>query len=591
MLSRVLQGEFLRVLKSPLRFRPANVAFVFLPFAFNACETVRHVPAEGPTAAVQAAAALKSPRARTSKQRLASVSNVASVIKAGETSSFVITLSKANSTSPTNINYQLTGSALLGLDYNVASQSTFLTIPAGARSTTLGVTALDSGATLSKTATMVLRSGAGYKVSNTAAQNKITIQAAPTPTATPIPTPSPIPQPEVWIAVRTDGLPGTGTQADPYDGSTAEKFDEAMLRLPWTGLNIHLIGSGPFRSDLRHNWHLHSGWTLSGDGMDVTVVQMVGNLGGVTGGASLLSSDPNYTTDNVTIRDLTVDCNWPELSATADDGAGGEKNAKIGAVVLWGSNNLVQRVRSINSYGSWANLKEQFAIMLIAPRTGDGTNNVIDSCRAELPRGNYGNPFALAGWVDSSPKHIQISSKVISCTAIGVNDGNNSGFTSGGVNLGNVKNCVIDGNTFIDCNGAAYTDTGTVDGLTVSNNHVVRGWLGVGIHSSALPKQNIVVTGNDFLIQNRYSNGASYGVSVDYGPTTNVTIDGNTFNFEASGNGQREFLAVEGAHLTNTTISNNVIGSAACPVYNRVTGTGLNMFNNHAPDGSRVNGL
>lgn len=32
----------------------------------------------------------------------------------------------------------------------------------------------------------------------------------------------------VWIAYRTDGVAGTGTQNDPYDGSTATKFDGLM---------------------------------------------------------------------------------------------------------------------------------------------------------------------------------------------------------------------------------------------------------------------------------------------------------------------------------------------------------------------------
>src|SRR5207302_10812344 len=42
-----------------------------------------------------------------------------------------------------------------------------------------------------------------------------------------------LPAPEVWIAVRSDGLPGSGTQADPYNGSTPEKFDGLLNRLQW----------------------------------------------------------------------------------------------------------------------------------------------------------------------------------------------------------------------------------------------------------------------------------------------------------------------------------------------------------------------
>src|SRR5206468_663403 len=100
---------------------------------------------------------------------------------------------------------------------------------------------------------------------------------------------------------------------------------------------------------------------------------------------------------------LTIDGNWPEIGSTAPDGIGGEKQTGVSAVALSGSNNLLERVRCINTYGSWTNAKEHFALFLIGPRNGDGTNNVISNCRAELPRGSYGNPFALAGWMFSPP--------------------------------------------------------------------------------------------------------------------------------------------------------------------------------------------
>jgi hypothetical protein len=33
---------------------------------------------------------------------------------------------------------------------------------------------------------------------------------------------------EVWICVRTDGSRGDGTKENPYDGSTADVFDDLM---------------------------------------------------------------------------------------------------------------------------------------------------------------------------------------------------------------------------------------------------------------------------------------------------------------------------------------------------------------------------
>src|SRR5205823_10267867 len=106
------------------------------------------------------------------------------------------------------------------------------------------------------------------------------------------------------------------------------------------------------------------------------------------------------------------------------------------------------------------------------------------------------------------------------------------GFTSGGVNLANVKDCEIDGNTFIDCFGTAYSDTGSIDGLRVTNNTVIRGWQGVGLANPYLPKQNVVISGNNLNIQNRLSDDRSYGIVVSRGTTSNITISNNQITFD-----------------------------------------------------------
>jgi len=37
---------------------------------------------------------------------------------------------------------------------------------------------------------------------------------------------------DVWVAYRTDGVAGSGTQSDPFDGSTQAKFDALMNAMP-----------------------------------------------------------------------------------------------------------------------------------------------------------------------------------------------------------------------------------------------------------------------------------------------------------------------------------------------------------------------
>jgi hypothetical protein len=395
---------------------------------------------------------------------------------------------------------------------------------------------------------------------------------------------------DIWISTRTDGLPGSGTQTDPYDGSTPQKFDALLHGFYGTNnLGIHLIGAGPFRTFVNRNWEVQPGWVISGDGMFNTTVQLTGNVAGMSGVTAFVSN-PNVATDNVTIRDLTIDCNWAELSQTADTGFNAEKKITVTAVGIYGSNNLLERVRSINSYGSQANHLEHFTLFLGGSRLGHSTNGVIQNCRAELPQGNYGNPFCLSGWNVSLPGYLLTNSKVVGCTAVGVSNGRSFGFTSGGVNFANIKNCQVDSNTFVDCFGAAYTDSGSVDGLDITNNTVTRGWQGVGLANSALPKQNITISGNNFQIQNRNQGGTNCGIVNGWGPATNLAIINNTITFDTSGFGYMQYWGIMvPLSNTNTTISNNVVGVPTSGVLGSgASGTGLFMFNNRTPAGALI---
>jgi hypothetical protein len=352
-------------------------------------------------------------------------------------------------------------------------------------------------------------------------------------------------------------------------------------------LGVHLIGAGPFKTDVRHNWFVRSGWTVSGDGMDVTKVQLTGNVAGIHYQLNCFSSDPNIATDNVTITNLTCDANWAELSTTADTGANGEKNIKTAAVLLYGSNNLVDHVRSTNTYGSWANAQEHFAICQSAPRNHDGTNDTIQFCRADSPFGNYGNPFSLSGWVNTLPATVLQNSKVIQSTAVGNQDGANDGFTSGGVNAANLQNCTIDSNTFTDCEAAYHQDTGSCDGVQITNNTVVRGWYGVALLNSVAPKQNITISGNNLNIQNRLVGGAGYGVVATYAETANLTITNNIITQDLSGTGLQQIYGLSTLLLQNATITGNTI----TPRYNRTSGSNMTISNNLQPDGQPVPGL
>src|SRR5258708_1140846 len=83
----------------------------------------------------------------------------------------------------------------------------------------------------------------------------------------------------VWVAVRTDGISGSGTQSDPYDGSTSTKFDALMDG--FAANTAIFLGPGTFETKghgdgVSGGWQAKSGQRIMGSGIDVTILKIVG---------------------------------------------------------------------------------------------------------------------------------------------------------------------------------------------------------------------------------------------------------------------------------------------------------------------------
>jgi hypothetical protein len=482
---------------------------------------------------------------------------------------------------------------------------------------------------------------------------------------------------EVWIAVRTDNQSGTGTIVDPYDGSSQVKFDAVVADGTKTPADTHIhLGPGTFHTDAQHTWTVRNGWTVQGTGMYQTIVQVDGAPPSY--GAQAFNNPYNDYRENITIRDLTIDCNWGRLANAAPNGAtvrtftntsavsssptipstngaftqmdagrvitgtGIPANSWIGVVNsptsigisssavsnvpvnatipsgmtitisekftramaagIGGNNNTYDHVRAIHAYGSNQNGQECFVLSLGASftkPTREFGNNHMRYCLVEKCYGNYATPFALGG-ARGSPSYPDIVNPAVGCsvefcTAIGERGiigysvpGSVTPFTSGGVNLADVKDMKIHGNTFIDCGVAAYQDTGGFDGIEISNNTVIRGATGAAfvVHPPNFPGatfKNLKIINNIFGIERKILGGANYGIiirEVDCSPV----IDGNTITYDISGPGNNVFwpFQVQG---TGGTIINNVVdlnsATLAAGVY---VGIGDACVVNGAPD-------
>jgi hypothetical protein len=297
-----------------------------------------------------------------------------------------------------------------------------------------------------------------------------------------------------------------------------------------------------------------------------------------------------------------------------------EKNVKLGAITCYGSNNFkIERIRAIHSYGSSANGQENFIIGCWASALSDGDNNLISHCLVEDCYGNYGNPYAFGGFRGSPSYpgvvHQTTNSRVEFCTAIGRPGpvgyqswtgtgwiplrGSVSPFTSGGVNLADVRNVVIRGNTFTDCQSIAYLDTGGFEGVEISGNTLSNGWTGIDLNADPTSFPDAVFAGvkcinNQIGIQRRVLGGANYAVIVrgDSFPY----IANNTVTYDRDGPGNDVFWGMSVRGSGGTIIDNIIDGSEYAivgdnGVVNGAPDSRYRVSNNRTSTGNVIPGL
>jgi hypothetical protein len=181
----------------------------------------------------------------------------------------------------------------------------------------------------------------------------------------------------VWVAYRTDGVAGSGTQNDPYDGSTATKLDTILNNLA-ANTRIH-FGPGTFQingyQDGATSGWLKSGMRIVGSGINVTTLQMVGaattNKHYFAIGHPFSSGGQPNLMDYFEISGLTIDCNL----------AGATTQTACGAVRVMGNHARVRQIKVIK----WGNKASAPACFVIAVITADPASAVtgVTDCGIE----------------------------------------------------------------------------------------------------------------------------------------------------------------------------------------------------------------
>jgi hypothetical protein len=175
-------------------------------------------------------------------------------------------------------------------------------------------------------------------------------------------------QSEIYLSARADGKDGSGTAADPFNGSTQAKFDAVFAGIKPNSA-VH-IGAGVFHTKGWASFMLPADTKVRGAGMEVTKLILDGT--GKPRASVFVGDDGGYE-----IEDLSIDCGYENQRKV-----NGVNKCNASAINLRGSHLAVRRCR-VSSYGSPYDDEcgENFAVsMCQGPQERDGEDMVVEDC-------------------------------------------------------------------------------------------------------------------------------------------------------------------------------------------------------------------
>jgi hypothetical protein len=330
---------------------------------------------------------------------------------------------------------------------------------------------------------------------------------------------------EIWIAVRTDGLPGSGTKDDPFDGSTAIKFDALTPNIP-TGATIHLM-EGTF---VTHGIVPKSGWRLYLTDKTILRLDVLAWIPGQKW--AIFGSGSRTPVSNVWIEGGTWDCNlqsqWIPLAAQAISFITRDGNVTIKGlkVINWGSTLkgaecFAVSVFNVGSTGTIAHniVFDGIEVTQPAPLTHRGTSTLIGA-HGQDPK----NPKAPSeGWLDG----VEIRNCYVHDIDLPL--------MTASVGMGSwCHNVHIHHNRFerlgpkSDTLFGCYIDTGASEELLIEENNFIGVVHGIFANlGAAIPTWKWVIRNNNIVI-NRDNSSGGIELRGRGAPIRNVLIEKNT---------------------------------------------------------------
>lgn len=144
---------------------------------------------------------------------------------------------------------------------------------------------------------------------------------------------------DIYLSVRGDGRRGSGSAQDPFDASSAAKFDAILARFRenanfFYSPGIYETTGGHYRTRPTANPHCHH----FGAGVDRTIIRLVGATHPTEDG-TIFYADYDVSVDGFELHNLTLDCN-ASGNPKFRDGTGA-----VGAINVVGNNLLFSNLK------------------------------------------------------------------------------------------------------------------------------------------------------------------------------------------------------------------------------------------------------
>lgn len=304
-------------------------------------------------------------------------------------------------------------------------------------------------------------------------------------------------QDEVWFSVRTDGLAGAGTLADPFDGSGtnfSHKLNSWTYDTTRSNLTIHLL-PGIYQSKNRGTSAgivIPMNSRIVGASMNNTIIRMQGWTNATEYNEYQTLRTHQYS-EYAAVSDVTIDANW----------GGSGVGAKGKGHNLWFQGvriGQVERVKIIG-YGSTSTNSggEVFPVLFMQPASGNATFSVKDSIFEGASAGSgYASLLSIWNTVNTTPQK-----SMTNCSISFVNNVFQDSPNALAINI-NGANGIVSGNYFQNVNRAIYIDTGYANHFTIRDNRGVNLVQGVCLNANnQFPGTTNTFSGlTDTLIEN-----------------------------------------------------------------------------------------